>query len=514
MSQTRSKRKWPLVAGVIVAVVAAGGAAATLLPGDGDDAAAGLTFAAERGPLLITLAEEGTINAAEQLVLKSEVEGMSTVLSLIDEGQVVEEGDVLVELDTSELQDRLVDAEIAVENARAARVRAEEALAVARNQAEADARQAELDLAFAEGDVTKYVEGEYPKERMEATNAITIAEEEHERAKEKHDGSRRLFDESFISETELKADRLAMSRSALALALARENLKLLEKYTHVRKMQELESAVDQKRMALDRARRKAKADVVQAEADLRAAEAQLDREGSRVGKLEAQIAKGTIRAPRRGLVVYATSNQPSWRVEEPLAEGASVRERMELIHLPTAVARVATIKIPESSLQRVKVGMPVRVTVDALPGGGYWGRVASVAPLPDSEGSWLNPGVKTYETRVTIEGNGPELRTGMSCRAEIVIAEHDDVVYVPVQCVVTLGGEPTVFTPAAGGPVPVPVEVGQDNNTMVIVSSGLDEGDRVLLAPPLRDTGTTSGIDLSDMPDAEAGGAADEAGAS
>ena len=57
------------------------------------------TFAARRGPLTIAVREAGTIRARDQLVLKSEVEGQTTILSLVEEGKHVEEGDLLVRLD-------------------------------------------------------------------------------------------------------------------------------------------------------------------------------------------------------------------------------------------------------------------------------------------------------------------------------------------------------------------------------------------------------------------------------
>jgi HlyD family secretion protein len=78
-----------------------------------------------------------------------------------------------------------------------------------------------------------------------------------------------------------------------------------------------------------------------------------------------------------------------------------------------------------------------------------------------------------------------DLKAGMSCKAEIIVEEYEDVVYVPVQAVLRVEGEPTVFVCAGGSYVPREVEIGLDNNRMVHVIRGLDEGEVVLTTPPL-----------------------------
>ncbi|MBO6513523.1 MAG: biotin/lipoyl-binding protein, partial [Phycisphaerales bacterium] len=73
-------------------------------------------YTVERGPLKINLSETGTIKSRDQHIVKSQVEGRTSIIYVIEEGSVVKEGDLLVELDSSELQDRLVDQQIKVEN--------------------------------------------------------------------------------------------------------------------------------------------------------------------------------------------------------------------------------------------------------------------------------------------------------------------------------------------------------------------------------------------------------------
>ncbi|MHC4364315.1 MAG: efflux RND transporter periplasmic adaptor subunit [Planctomycetota bacterium] len=445
------------------------------------------SFVVKRGPLRISVTESGTIQAREQIILKSEVEGRTTILFLVEEGTRVKKSELLVELDSSRLLDERIDQEIRVQNAEAAFIRARENLAVAKNQAESDIDRAELALEFAKLDLKKYVEGEYLNQHKEVESRITLAKEELEAAEEKLKWSRVLFEKEYISQRELQVDELSTHQKQLDLELAENNLNLLEDFTHPRNLAELESDVRQAEMAMERTRRKAKADVVQAEADLRAKQSEFKRQEDKLKKNGEQIEKTKIYAPADGLVIYATSAQSRhWRSsDEPLDEGQEVREREELIYLPTATSVKADVKIHEASLEKISVGLPVSVTVDALAGRIFTGHVAKIAPLPDAQMVWLNPDLKVYNTEIYLEGEGDNLRTGMSCRAEIIIEEYEDILYVPVQAVLRVGGQPTVYVWNGKDFELRAVEIGLDNNRMIRTISGLKEGQVVLLTPPL-----------------------------
>ena len=476
--------------GAAVVVVSIGVAMA--LPRRGPDDSEKATFEAQQGPLTISVTEGGTIQAQEQIILKSQVEGMATIIYLIPEGRVVKEGELLVELDASQLEDNLVDQKIRVQNADAAYISSRENLKVVQNQAKSDISKAQLDYDFAREDLKKYTDGEYPNQLKEAKSKIQLADEERKRAIEKLEWSKKLFNEKYISQTELQADELSASRSELDHELAVSDLDLLESYTYKRQLAQLQSDIEQAQLALERVELKAKADIVQAEADLKAKEAELEQQKGKLDKVLKQIENTKIYAPRSGLVVYATSAKSSWRGnDEPLDEGSSIREREELIYLPTAEQMMAQVQIHESNLEKIKVGLPARVSVDALQGKSYVGHVSKIAPLPNAHAMRMNPDVKVYLTEITLEGNNPELRTGMSCEVEVVVDQLDDATYIPVQAVVQTGNvhQVEVITPA--GPEMRKVEVGLDNNRMVHIKSGLKKGELVSLEPPL-DRGTVA----------------------
>jgi HlyD family secretion protein len=457
----------------------------------GDDPMAHLsTFVAVRGPLTISVPESGAIKAREREVIRNDVEGRTSIVSIVPEGTRVKAGDLLVKLDASTLDDRVIDQEILVQKAEAAYIDANENLAIVKNQAQSDIDKAVLVLEFAKQDLKKYTDpnGQYRNELVAAQNAITVADEEKTRADETLKWSARLFEEKFISQTQLQADQLSVTKSKVKLELSKNELTLLESFTYKRQIAQFTSDVNQADMALERTTRKAKANVVQAEAALSAAEQEFNRQTTKLAKIKDQLKKTIITASIDGMVVYATSSRGGGFRDDrrPLADGVEVFERQELIYLPKSASAAAEVDVHESSLQKVRVGLPAIITVDALPGKKFVGTVERIAPLPDPQSMWMNPDLKIYKTDIYLEGDDPELRSGMSCKADIIVEQYQDVVYVPVHAVLRVAGQPTVYVVKDGSIEPRKVEIGLDNYSMVRITSGLNEGEVVSLSPPLK----------------------------
>ena len=487
MSAKKSKLVQVIVVVAVVGIVVTAAAFKLLSAGAGDMEDAS-TFVVEKGDLTISINESGTIKARDLEIIKSQLEGNSTVLWVIDEATHVKKGDVLVELDASKLEDSKIDQQTLVQDSDTSAITARGALDVGENQAQADIDIARLTLDFAKLDLEKYTgaKGEYETAKTEAEAQISLSEEELEKAREERKWAKTLASEKYISSTELKTAELAYNKADLNVKLAKNRLRLLNDFTYKRQLAQLNSDVSQAEMALERTKTSSNASVIQFKAQLLSAESKLEREKIKLAKIEDQIKKATVIAPADGMVVYASSAKGSWRGnQEPLQEGESVHEREELIYLPTSDAVKAEIKVHESSMEKVKEGLPVVVTVDAVPGKTFTGKVVKIALLPDAQSMWMNPDLKIYATEIYLDGDGKGLRTGMSCRAEIIVDHYEDVVFIPVQAVVRIGRQQTVYVRKGAKFAERKVEIGLDNNRMVHIKSGLEPGEVVLMTPPL-----------------------------
>ena len=225
--------------------------------------------------------------------------------------------------------------------------------------------------------------------------------------------------------------------------------------------------------------------MAQAEAELRAKRTLYEDEKVELKEDESEIVRAKKYAPIDGMVLYA-SNVEDWdEDEQPIRHGAIVDEAQAIIYLPTTAAFNADIKILEVNLRKVAVGLPARVTVDAITGKVFSGRVTEIAPVADSDHWFTNPNLKVYSTVITLDSSDPALRNGMSCRVETLVQRYADAVYVPIQAVTRVNRQSMVYVMEGGVLVPRPVEIGLDNNRLVHVLDGLNAGEVICLAPPL-----------------------------
>jgi hypothetical protein len=144
------------------------------------------------------------------------------------------------------------------------------------------------------------------------------------------------------------------------------------------------------------------------------------------------------------------------------------------------------IKIHESHINMIRQGLGAYIVLDSMPDQRFRGMVRKVSLLPDSSSRWGNPNLKVYATEILlVDKLPPDVKPGVSARAEIVVTNMEHVLTVPLQAITTRQGKQVAYVQSGGELKPVPVDVGLYNTRLIQIVSGLNEGDRVSLAPPL-----------------------------
>ena len=93
---------------------------------------------------------------------------------------------------------------------------------------------------------------------------------------------------------------------------------------------------------------------------------ELELEQTKEKKLERQIERCTLKAPGDGIVVYANDpGRMGGQNAVQIEEGAAVRERQKIFSLPDTTKMRVNTKVHESMVDRIKVGQPALVRVDA-----------------------------------------------------------------------------------------------------------------------------------------------------
>ena len=526
------------------------------------------TFQVNRGDLRISVVEGGSVESQGSQEIRSEVQGQTRIIHIVEEGyrvtrEDIEDGLVLVELDSADIQERLTQQEITYLGALASLTDSKEQYEIQISQNESDIREAELSVKFARMDIEKYLGAEVAigvlddlgiDEQALFTNVtlddiqqmeeefltanfdessdvdanvdiidtlsdpnepsvpsvsidsqrliedarlggeaqqtlrrlqsdITMAQEELKQAETRHEWTLRLYDQGFVTASEEEQDRMTVQRREIQLQQAETAQELFLLYEFVKQVEQNISDYEQSIRRLERVRRQALSRLAQADSRLRSSEATYNLQRQRLAEYKEQLEKCIIRAEREGIVVYAGSNEP-FRNQDPIEEGTMVRERQEILTIPDMSRMAVRVSVHESSINRVRRGQPAIVRADAFADELMRGDVIRVAMLPDSSRRWMNPDISVFATTVAIEGVHEWLKPGMTAQAEIVIAEYDDVLYVPLQSVTQFNGQRVCYVVQGGRAVPRVVEVGDYNDRHIHIIDGLEEGEEVLLRPP------------------------------
>jgi len=199
----------------------------------------------------------------------------------------------------------------------------------------------------------------------------------------------------------------------------------------------------------------------EAENNLRVAEAA-------VALADARLAKTEIKAPFAGVI--------GLRV---VSVGDYVKEGADVVNLESIDPLKVDFRVPEIYMGQIQVGQSLTVTLDALPGKTFEGKVLAVNPLVDAAG-------RSVVIRAIVRNSDTSLRPGMFARVKLITRDEKQALVIPEQAIVPQGDEQYVFRVVDGKVVRVKVEIGQRRDSKVEVLKGLAANDVVVTAGQLK----------------------------
>lgn len=244
------------------------------------------------------------------------------------------------------------------------------------------------------------------------------------------------------------------------------------------------------------------------QAQLNVKSAELRREQARESVIQAQAAldkavddlsKATIYAPLTGRVIALSAEEGevvvSGTMNNPASVIGTIADLSEIL---------AEVDIDETEVALLEVGQSALLVVDALPEREYEGTVVEIGSSGFQKPQQRD--VTFFKSKVLLDAADPDLRPGMSVRAEVNTAENLQVLVAPIQSVVNRPpledegregeGESdaeaeeaddeeidVVFVVEDDVVYQRPVETGLSDETHVEIVSGLEEGETVVTGP-------------------------------
>jgi len=444
--------------------------------------------------------DTGVIEPLKKVEVKSKVAGRVARL-LVQEGDRVRAGDVLAEIDPTEINSQVAQMRAQLDGARARLTQSHRSVTYQEAQtrgsveqygqavasaearlrsAEEDARvqpqltaseiaQAEAGLRSAEQALEILRTSTQPQALVQARTGLDEALTASSNAERGLARQRRLLEKGFASQTAVDAAESETASTHARVAQARKKMELVAEQQRL-EIDEATSRVKQAQAGVDRARAAAsvieikRQDVVSARAALAQARAQLltSRSGreqdrmrtdevaqarSSVVQLENQLHEISIRQGDTRLLAGMAGVVTKRYIEQ----GELVTSGVSTFSNGTPVVQIADLSqmlvkmtVNEVDVYKLSVGQPVEITADGAHSGTYMGRVRKVAPASADGGAGGGNAVVKFAVEVVITHPDGRLRPGMTARCSIIMARRTSVLRLPTHAVDGAGKEATV----------------------------------------------------------------------
>jgi HlyD family secretion protein len=465
---------------LVVAVVAIGLGARRYFWAD-DGSAAEITAAVKRGNLPIIVTEKGELESAKTVDARSEVEGSVKIVAIVPEGSNVKKGDVVVTFDMDQLNRDYATQEIKLRQAEGKSKACQGELEVAKNKAETDIAKAELDLTLANLDKRKYLEGEYTVEVNEKQGGLSLAKKELQECEEKLENYRKLAKKGFWSMDQVRVKEAELGTKKFAVDRDEAKLMVLQRFTKERQEAELTAKAIEAKRALVRTKNSSQASVDKAVTELESAQVTSKLEKATLDRMKRQLDNCIVKAPQDGILVY--SKERYWDPSSKIQAGAMIHYQQTLFSLPDLTRMQVSAKIHEAMVKKIKKGQLAEIKVEAIPNMTFEGEVDKIATLADSRGGWDERAVKEYVTVIKINNLPPDagLKPGMTAQVTIKVKTVPNVLMVPVQSVSQHKSKHFTYVTKGREVVKREVTIGETNDKYVVIESGLEEDELVVL---------------------------------
>ena len=427
-------KKWAIIA--VLALLIAGGVFALRLRSGAAAASAANTgpvydpATVTRGLIREEVSCSGYAESNRDIEIKCKASG--TIVELpYDISDRVEQGALLLKLDPVDEERNVRQAEVQLETAEAKLAQARQSLAVA--------------------------EMEIVNSRQEAQATLVAAQASEKDLREKAKRMAALLEKEYASPEEVVSAEASAVQAESETRRARVGLDKI--------------ATEQARLELTRQ-------------DIRLAEAEVQKYSIALDEARQRLSETQVYAPISG-VISDRLVQIGQIIASPTM---NVSGGTALLTLSDLSKIFVSASVDESDIGKVKPGQDAVVMVDAFPNERLHGQVVRVATRGENISN-----VVTFDVKIEVLDEAKSrLLPEMTADVEILVAENKDALLVPAEAVRGRGAEKTVLTPAptpGAPPVPVIIEVGLTNDTHVEITSGLQEGDAILIAP---ETGGTA----------------------
>ena len=202
--------------------------------------------------------------------------------------------------------------------------------------------------------------------------------------------------------------------------------------------------------------------------------AQLQKE---IEKYQLAIAATTIRTPEDGIVMFAKD----WSGKTYGKDSEVNIWRPLIATLPDMSVVITEAYIKEIDIAKVHLNDSVRITIDALAGRVFSGKVVKIATIGEDHKDF---DMKAFKVIIRYEKSDKDLKPGMTANNDIIVGNFKDKLLVSRQAIFSKNGKQIVYLKKGGNIIEQEIELIAENDLFGAVENTLNEGDVLLLYQP------------------------------
>ncbi len=447
------------------------------------------TFTLKKGELVLGINQPGTVSAKKKHRVVPQANVRTTIVWIIEENAKVKKGDVVAKLDATDLENRILDEKIELENLEKEEELAKETQKLEDSTQAANMKAAEDRVAKADDALRKYLRFERRQKRDSLDLDISNAETKLDDAEETY-RNYKANPETDTDEDKQKEYKKKLTSAQNSISAAENELentensrRLWEMYDDPSKLKALYNEVDQADLNMEKVKVAIASSRARTNRSLHNYRRRIRRVSENVQQNEKFLEMMTLYAPADGIVIYGNPDRPHSNPD--IKPGMEVWRGMILMTIPEMSEMVVNLDLPEQYRSKVKVGDRVIVTPDSMPSVKFTGTVDMIPTLPVNIIFWDSSSPKVYKSRIKFDQQSDLLVNGMSVQIEVITNTIKDTLFVPVESIFEDKERFYVYlqTPG-GGNKEVDVKIGESNDRFVQILDGLKENDVIYLYRP------------------------------
>lgn len=319
-----------------------------------------------------------------------------------------------------------------------------------------------------EGTVVK--PGDFVAELDKSSYSNTLKDEQDELRTEQTNYESKVLDSAVVLSQlrdEIRNQEYVATEAEITLAQS--------KFEPPATQRQAEINLDKARRAYDQKKKQYQLKRAQVLAELTNLKSKVNLQQRVVDDLGSVLASFTVKAPAEGMVIYKKD-----RLGQKIKSGTSINPWDPVVAtLPDMSSMLTKIYISEIEINKITLGLPVEIRIDAFPDKSFRGKISKIANIGEQ---LPNSDTKVFEVLAKVDEFEPSLRPSMTTNNRVVVKTYNDVLFVPNESVhAGIDSVPFVYTKDGKKQI---VVLGESNDRSIIVERGLEAGTAVWLSVP------------------------------